>query len=107
MMGGEFDAGSAAANLPAGLADAALPYIPPARHPPHAEALHSGAQLQGADQADPEPKRSRRGVRWQGRTAHLDLTQEVGSISGTAQDASQAIARVQSKVARGLVSFNR
>ena len=107
MMGGEFDAGSAAANLPAGLADAALPYIPPARHPPHAEALHSGAQLQGADQADPEPKRSRRGARWQGRTAHLDLTQEVGSISGTAQDASQAIARVQSKVARGLVSFNR
>ena len=107
MMGGEFDAGSAAANLPAGLADGLLSHIPPARHPPHAEALHSGAQLQGADQADPEPKRSRRGARWQGRTAHLDLTQEVGSISGTAQDASQAIARVQSKVARGLVSFNR
>ena len=33
MMGGEFDAGSAAANLLAGLADAALPHIPPARHP--------------------------------------------------------------------------
>ena len=107
MMGGEFDAGSEAAHALAGMADAALSHIPPARHPPHAEALHSGAQLQGADQADPEPKRSRRGARWQGRTAHLDLTQEVGSISGTAQDASQAIARVQSKVARGLVSFNR
>ena len=107
MMGGEFDAVSAAANLPAGLADAALPHIPPAPPSSCRSSLHSGAQLQGADQADPEPKRSRRGVRWQGRTAHLDLTQEVGSISGTAQDASQAIARAQSKVARGLVSFNR
>ena len=30
MMGGEFDAGSAAANLPAGLADGLLSHIPPA-----------------------------------------------------------------------------